>query len=90
MPLKPIILCGGSGTRLWPESRKSLPKQFMPILGNKSLFELCIERVISFKGMLKPIIVCNKKHAFFVKEILDKYVKVQKKVELKLPEIKKL
>jgi mannose-1-phosphate guanylyltransferase/mannose-6-phosphate isomerase len=72
MPLKPIILCGGSGTRLWPESRKSLPKQFMPILENKSLFELCIERVISFKGMLKPIIVCNKKHAFFVKEVLDK------------------
>lgn len=72
MPLKPIILCGGSGTRLWPESRKSLPKQFIPILKKKSLFEFTIERIISFNEMLKPIIVCNKKYVFFVNEILDK------------------
>ena len=73
MALKPIILCGGSGTRLWPESRKSLPKQFMPIFKEKSLFELTIDRIISFREMSEPIVVCNKKHEFFVKDILDKF-----------------
>jgi mannose-1-phosphate guanylyltransferase/mannose-6-phosphate isomerase len=48
--IKPVILCGGSGTRLWPLSRKSFPKQFVPLLGDQSLFELTIER-------LKPMAV---------------------------------
>ena len=33
-PVTPVILCGGSGTRLWPLSRKSFPKQFVPLIGN--------------------------------------------------------
>lgn len=41
----PIILCGGSGTRLWPLSRKAFPKQFIPLLGEKSLLQLTLERV---------------------------------------------
>ncbi|MHB8950014.1 MAG: mannose-1-phosphate guanylyltransferase/mannose-6-phosphate isomerase [Rhodoferax sp.] len=41
----PIILCGGSGTRLWPLSRKTFPKQFIPLLGEKSLLQLTLERV---------------------------------------------
>ncbi len=41
----PVILCGGSGTRLWPLSRKSFPKQFVPLLGEKSLLVLTIERL---------------------------------------------
>ena len=36
----PVILCGGVGPRLWPLSRKSLPKQFAPLVGDKSLFEV--------------------------------------------------
>ena len=43
--ITPVILCGGSGTRLWPLSRKSFPKQFVPLVGNKSLLELTLERV---------------------------------------------
>ncbi|NML46532.1 mannose-1-phosphate guanylyltransferase/mannose-6-phosphate isomerase [Ramlibacter sp. G-1-2-2] len=43
--LVPVILCGGSGTRLWPLSRKSFPKQFVPLIGNKSLLQLTLERV---------------------------------------------
>ncbi|MAZ48331.1 MAG: mannose-1-phosphate guanylyltransferase/mannose-6-phosphate isomerase [Halobacteriovoraceae bacterium] len=42
--MKAVILCGGSGTRLWPISRKKTPKQFFRLFGNKSLFELTIER----------------------------------------------
>lgn len=41
----PVILCGGSGTRLWPLSRKSFPKQFVPLIGNRSLLQLTLERV---------------------------------------------
>ena len=43
--IQPIILCGGSGTRLWPVSRQSLPKQFVPMFEGKSLFELTLERI---------------------------------------------
>ena len=42
--LKNIILCGGSGTRLWPLSRKLMPKQFLKLFNNKSLFQLTLER----------------------------------------------
>ena len=43
--ITPVILCGGSGTRLWPLSRKSFSKQFVPLIGNKSLLQLTLERV---------------------------------------------
>jgi mannose-1-phosphate guanylyltransferase/mannose-6-phosphate isomerase len=41
----PVIMCGGSGTRLWPASRPSLPKQFIPLAGNRSLFQETVARV---------------------------------------------
>ena len=41
----PVVLCGGSGTRLWPLSRKAFPKQFIPLIGEKSLLQLTLERV---------------------------------------------
>ncbi|MEM7176214.1 MAG: mannose-1-phosphate guanylyltransferase/mannose-6-phosphate isomerase [Pseudomonadota bacterium] len=44
-PLHSVILCGGSGTRLWPLSRKSYPKQFVPLVGDKTLFQACAERL---------------------------------------------
>ena len=46
MILTPVILCGGSGTRLWPLSRKSFPKQFVPLVGHKSLLHLTLERLV--------------------------------------------
>lgn len=73
MKIRSIILCGGSGTRLWPTSRKNLPKQFIPFFQNKSLFELTIVRVKLLDNEKKPIIVCNKQHSFYVKKILKKY-----------------
>ena len=39
-PITPVILCGGSGTRLWPLSRQSFPKQFVPLIGGQSLLQL--------------------------------------------------
>ena len=70
MNLRPVILCGGSGTRLWPESRSSLPKQFIPLTSKKSLFELTLIRLKSFKKILKPIILTSYKYEFHVKKAL--------------------
>ena len=65
--MRVVFLCGGSGTRLWPESRESLPKQFIPIFNNKSLLDLTIERALHLIKKTKPIFICNKKHGFLVK-----------------------
>ena len=56
MKVTPIILCGGSGTRLWPLSRKSYPKQFSPFIGTDSLFQTCARR-LSSDAFAAPVIV---------------------------------
>ena len=73
MSIKAVILCGGSGSRLWPESRESLPKQFLPIFEGKTLLDLTIERILNIQNQKKPIIICNKKHGFLVKKSLKKF-----------------
>jgi mannose-1-phosphate guanylyltransferase/mannose-6-phosphate isomerase len=65
----PIILSGGSGSRLWPLSRKSRPKQFMPLLGNKTMLQHTLERLPSASA--DPILVCNQDHCFIVEEQLQ-------------------
>ena len=67
MKIRPVILSGGSGSRLWPESRVSLPKQFLPLFNNKSLFKLTLERCMSL-DLLEPIIVSSKDHGFLIDE----------------------
>jgi mannose-1-phosphate guanylyltransferase / mannose-6-phosphate isomerase len=66
--IKPVILCGGSGTRLWPLSRESFPKQFVPLIDGQSLLALTIDRV---KSLGSPICVTNEEHRFFVQEALN-------------------
>ena len=65
----PVVLCGGSGTRLWPLSRKALPKQFAPLVGGKSLLQLTLERL----ALLNADITCvtSEDHRFLVKETVD-------------------
>jgi mannose-1-phosphate guanylyltransferase/mannose-6-phosphate isomerase len=65
--IKPVILCGGSGTRLWPLSRESFPKQFVPLIEGKSLLGLTLDRV---KSLDSPICVTNEEHRFFVQDLL--------------------
>ena len=69
MTIVPVILCGGSGTRLWPLSRKSFPKQFVPLIDGKSLLQLTLERVSS----LGPEVMCvaSDEHRFFVAEAMQ-------------------
>ena len=71
--MRVVILCGGSGSRLWPESRESLPKQFIPIFDKKSLLDLTVERILKLNFKTKPIFISNKNHGFLVKETLLKY-----------------
>ena len=68
----PIILCGGSGSRLWPLSRESYPKQFLSIKKDDefSLLQKTIKRILSFKNIKRPILVCNEEHRFIVAEQL--------------------
>lgn len=66
--ITPVILCGGSGTRLWPLSRKSFPKQFVPLVGDKSLLQLTLERVASLGP--KVVTVAADDHRFLVADCL--------------------
>ncbi len=63
----PVILSGGSGTRLWPVSRESFPKQFWPLASDRSLIEDTARRGLG-PGFAPPIVVCNQAHRFLVAE----------------------
>jgi len=66
----PVILCGGSGSRLWPLSRESYPKQFLSLKKEDkfSLLQKTIKRISTLKNLKKPILVCNEEHRFIVAE----------------------
>ena len=68
-PITPVILCGGSGTRLWPLSRKLFPKQFVPLIDGKSLLQLTLERVSSLSRSV--ICVASEDHRFLVSEAMQ-------------------
>ena len=67
--ITPVILCGGSGTRLWPLSRKSFPKQFVPLVGNRSLLQLTLERVALINK--EVLCVAAEDHRFLVTEAME-------------------
>lgn len=69
MSISSVILCGGSGTRLWPLSRKSYPKQFSSLVGDESLFQASAKR-LSGEGFSAPIIVTGSDFRFIVTEQL--------------------
>lgn len=68
--ITPILLCGGSGTRLWPLSRKSFPKQFADILGEESLFQASARRFTG-KGFADPLVITGNEFRFIVTEQLE-------------------
>lgn len=70
--IKPVVLSGGAGSRLWPLSRANNPKQFLPILGEKSLFVQTLERVGTVYGFEPALIVANDSHRFIAREQADK------------------
>jgi len=68
MKLVPVILCGGSGTRLWPMSRKLLPKQFLPLITENSLLQDTALRLRGLVGAGAPVVMANHEHRFLVAE----------------------
>jgi mannose-1-phosphate guanylyltransferase/mannose-6-phosphate isomerase len=72
--VRPVILCGGSGTRLWPLSRSGFPKQFLCLTGKESLFQDATKRLMGLSGeginVSPPFIVTNEEHRFLALEQL--------------------
>jgi mannose-1-phosphate guanylyltransferase/mannose-6-phosphate isomerase len=76
MPLQPVILSGGSGTRLWPLSREAYPKQFLPLTSEHTMLQETVRRLDGLEqehprhaiGVLDPLVVCNEAHRFLVAE----------------------
>ena len=66
----PVIMCGGSGTRVWPESRESLPKQFIPLIGDRSTFQSIIAVVGDAEVFERPVVITNFDYRFRVAEQL--------------------
>jgi mannose-1-phosphate guanylyltransferase len=67
--LTPVILSGGSGTRLWPLSRDLYPKQFLPLTGSHTMFQETVRRLGGLAAE-PPVVVCNEHHRFIVAEQL--------------------
>ena len=66
----PVLLCGGAGTRLWPLSRQSFPKQFTDVVGDESLFQASARRFVG-PGFAAPLVVTGNQFRFIVTEQLD-------------------
>ena len=68
MQIIPVVISGGSGTRLWPMSRKDFPKQYLPLVGDNTMLQETILRLSGLDNLGDPIIVCNSDHRFLVAE----------------------
>jgi len=71
LPIHPVILSGGVGSRLWPLSREAYPKQFLDVAaGGRTLVQQTLERLVDLPGLAEPLVVCNQAHRFLVAEQL--------------------
>jgi mannose-1-phosphate guanylyltransferase/mannose-6-phosphate isomerase len=68
--LIPVVMCGGAGTRLWPVSRESMPKQFVPLIDERSTFQQVLGRIADIELFDRPIIITNSDFRFIVAEQL--------------------
>lgn len=64
----PVVLSGGSGTRLWPLSREKYPKQLLPLVGDLSMLQATVARMEGLPDLGQPLLVCNEEHRFVVAE----------------------
>ncbi|HCS28027.1 MAG TPA: mannose-1-phosphate guanylyltransferase/mannose-6-phosphate isomerase [Spongiibacteraceae bacterium] len=66
--LVPVLLSGGVGSRLWPVSRESYPKQFLPLTHDLSMLQETVKRLQGLDNLAAPVVVCNEEHRFLVAE----------------------
>jgi len=71
MQIIPVILSGGSGTRLWPLSRKQHPKQYLSLADDQTMLQATIQRLQGLENLAVPIVICNQEHRFLVAEQLQ-------------------
>ena len=71
MVIQPVILAGGTGSRLWPLSRELYPKQLLNLIGSRSLLQTTLERVSELQDTLPPIVVVGEEHRFLTKTQVD-------------------
>ncbi len=72
MLIQPVVLSGGSGTRLWPLSREKYPKQLLPLIGDDSMLQATVRRLDNLAGaqVAPPMVVCNEEYRFVIAEQL--------------------
>ena len=78
----PVILSGGSGTRLWPMSRAKKPKQFLPLLNDKSMLQNTVLRLKGLADLQPAMVICNEDHRFMVAEQLRELSELQSSIIL--------
>lgn len=78
----PVILAGGSGTRLWPMSRQHYPKQLLKLFGDKTMLQQTLLRLDGIPDLAAPIVVCNEEHRFMVAEQLHEIGHVKSSIIL--------
>ena len=64
----PVVLSGGSGTRLWPISREKYPKQLLPLVDEQSMLQATVARLDGLENLAQPLLICNEDHRFVVAE----------------------
>src|SRR5579871_3293864 len=69
--IQPVVMCGGSGTRVWPESRETLPKQFIPLVGDRSTFQEIVALLDDRTVFDPPMVITNFEYRFRVAEQLE-------------------
>ena len=69
--IQPVILAGGTGSRLWPLSRELYPKQLLQLTGDSSLLQATLQRVEQLPGVLPPIVVVGEEHRFITRTQID-------------------
>ncbi len=77
----PVIMAGGTGSRLWPMSRELYPKQFLRLSGNDSMLQETINRLIGLDTK-EPLVICNEQHRFLVAEQLRQNNQLSKNIIL--------
>ncbi len=68
MSIIPVILSGGTGSRLWPQSRSLYPKQFLPLVNDQTMFQNTVSRLDGLEGVSAPLVIANEAHRFLVAE----------------------
>ncbi len=82
--LIPVILSGGSGTRLWPLSRELYPKQLLPLVSRGTMLQETLARLAGVTDVGAPLVVCNESHRFLVAEqLLERGIQAQATMHLR-------